>query len=94
MKNSIMQTVDECYVCRKKGELYIHHAIFGTANRKLSDKYGLTVKLCREHHVETNGVHGKNGHDLDLYIRQMAQRAFEEKYGHDKWMNVFQKNYL
>jgi hypothetical protein len=29
-----------------------------------------------------------------LHLQQVAQRAFEEKYGHELWMQEFGKNYL
>ena len=31
-----------------------HHVIFGTAGRKISDKLGLTIWLCHEHHLGRN----------------------------------------
>ena len=54
-----MQSVKECYLCRKDAEalgysgeltsegLDKHHVIYGTADRKLSEKTGLWVYLCK-----------------------------------------------
>ena len=62
MSRSIMQDRKECYLCRKKIEdegitgrpkdvpLEEHHVMHGTANRRLSEHYGLKVWLCAEHH--------------------------------------------
>ena len=38
------------------------------------------------------GVH--NNPDLDHKLKADAQRAFEAKYGHKKFMDVFGKNYI
>ena len=32
--------------------------------------------------------------EVDLYLQQVAQRAFEAKYSHEEWMQQFGKNYL
>ena len=71
----------------------IHHCIYGVANRKLSDKYGLIVPLCQEHHTGDTGVH-KN-RDFDLHLKKLAQEKFNSVYGADKsFIEVFGKNYL
>lgn len=70
-----------------------HHIVYGTANRKKSDKYGLTVWLIPEYHTGQYGVHGGNK-ALDLELKQLAQREFEKVYSHDEWMIVFGRNYL
>ena len=36
-----------CYACGREGiDLEVHHIFYGTANRRLSEKYGLKVHLC------------------------------------------------
>lgn len=89
---SIMQEDVCCYVCGCRNNLERHHAMSGTANRKLAERYGLTVYLCRDHHTGRIGVH----QDIILKerIERDAQRAFEKVYNHKMWMNVFRKNYL
>ena len=92
MAKSIMQKEKRCYLCGRVTDLELHHVIGGTANRKLSDRDGLTVWLCREHHTGDSGVHmnRKKGDSL----KRLAQIAFEARHSHDEWMNVFRKNYL
>lgn len=51
---------NECYICGSSGPLHLHHIFFGTANRKVSDKYGLTCKLCLFCHTEGNNAVHKN----------------------------------
>lgn len=42
--------------------------------------------------MSNKGVHFNRG--LDMRIKQDMQRAFEKLYGHEKFMQVFGKNYL
>lgn len=80
----------ECYVCGKKDNLHLHHIIFGK-NRKKADEDGLTVWLCYYDHEGTNGVHGKNGHKLDLQLKQIAEEKWLEHF--DKQIEDFIKRY-
>ena len=73
--------------------LHQHHLMHGTANRKQADMYGLWVYLCPYHHeIAPESVH--KSHSTDLHLIRIGQRAFEQLHGHDKWMEVFRKNYL
>ena len=59
MKKSVVEQnpAEECYLCGSRGYLERHH-IFGGPNRKLSEKYGLTVHLCwMDHQDSREGVH-------------------------------------
>lgn len=89
---SIITDSKKCFFCsRVPAEK--HHCLYGVANRKQSDKYGLTVFLCKEHHTGKQGVHTQRP-DLDLKLKQIAQRAFERKYSREKFIAVFGKSYL
>ena len=86
----------ECFLCRLKTSanlphkgLHKHHMIHGTANRRLAEKWGLWCYLCHEHHEQ---LHDHN--EDDLFLMQVAQGRFEKLYDHDKWMEIFGKNYL
>lgn len=99
MSKSIIQQERECYLCRylynfsNVSILQEHHIFFGTANRRLSEEYGLKLYLCINHHTEGLGAVHKNK-DFDILLKKIAQKKFEEKYGHEKFMEVFKKNYL
>ena len=102
MAKSIIQDtrIRECFLCREEAEkrgyygelkhtgLHKHHFIYGRfgAFRKKAEHYGLWGYMCAERHHE-------NGPE-DRRLKQIAQRAFEAKYGHEKWMQEFEKNYL
>ena len=57
MSTSIMQTRQECYICRAKYNvstvrgLEEHHVLNGPL-RPMAERYGLKVWLCHRHHNE------------------------------------------
>ena len=90
---SILQTQKECFICGTYRNLHEHHVYGGVANRPKSEKYGLKVYLCARHHNGSSAsVHHNNKMKEDL--EKFAQRTFEDKYSHEKFMEVFHKNYL
>ena len=91
---SILQDLSEprCYVCGCTRALELHHVMSGNANRPLSTRYGLLLFLCHDHHTGRIGVH--SDYILKERLEKDALRAFEKLYGHNKWMQVFRKNYL
>lgn len=102
MSKSILQDKrrGECYLCNMLLGIDTpaacreeHHVMHGTANRKLSEHYGLKVYLCPYHH--RNGPQAAHRcRQTDILLKQAAQKAFEQKYSPEKWMEVFGKNYL
>ena len=74
----ITKYTDYCILCGRP--TYItHHCIEGTANRKKSDEWGLTIPLCPEHHnMSDNSVH------LNPMMQAMGhiigQLEFEKQY--------------
>ena len=92
MSKSIMQKEKRCWFCGKEGYLERHHVLSGTANRKISEKYGLWVYLCHNCHTGTDGA--QYDPDKNRQLKVEAQMAFEELYGHDKWMQTFRRNYI
>lgn len=93
MAKSIVQKERECLICGDAYHLELHHIFYGTANRKLSDKYGLTCYLCKYHHTGRAGIHFNK--EMDDKIKRFAQQKFEEVYGESKnFREIFGKNYL
>lgn len=75
---SIIQDEKVCLVCGSTNT-HEHHCWGGTANRKLSEKYGLKVYLCPYHHnMSDNGVHFDK--ELDNEIKELAKKKFEQTY--------------
>ena len=77
---SIIQEEKECYICHSP---YVeeHHIFYGTANRQLSEKYGLKVYLCPLHHRGETGVHFNP--KLNDRLRGIAEQRFREEYPWD-----------
>lgn len=91
---SILQDETCCFFCGRPNWLEKHHC-FGKSERKLSEKYGLTVYLCHNCHNEPpNGVHHnkENREKLQKYAQEKAM----EKYGWttDDFIRIFGKNHL
>lgn len=91
---SIMQKEKMCWVCGTTIALHEHHCIYGTANRKKSEQYGLKVWLCPPHHnMSDEGVHFNK--EFDTALKQEAQRYFEETHGtRDDFRREFGRSYL
>ena len=92
MADSIVQTEKECWFCGARAGLEEHHIFAGVANRKISEKYGLTVWLCHKHHTGADGA--QYDKDLNLTLKIDAQRAFEKHHSRSEWMKLIRKNYL
>ena len=91
---SVLQNKKESYISGSTYNLEEHHIFFGTANRKVSEKNGLKVWLTSEEHRGTYGVHGKFGRDLDIKLKQDAQRKYEETHTREEFIKLIGKNYL
>lgn len=94
MISSTIQKEKECYYCGKQFDLEYHHVIHGysSKNKAKSEKYGLMMWLCQEHHYELH--HGKNGLNLDKHCKRVAQAVFEETHSRDEFMAEFGENFL
>lgn len=95
MSKSILQTDDDvCFLCGGYGASEWHH-IFGGANRKKSEHYGLKVRLHHNCHNEPpEGVHFNR--EKMQHLHEEGQRAAMKKYGWsiDEFRRMFGKNYL
>lgn len=85
---SIICNDKECFVC---GSPYVekHHIYKGVKCRKIADKEGLWIWLCREHH---NKIH--QDRDCDLLLMKLGQQKFEETHTRDEFREKFIKSYL
>lgn len=91
---SAIQSEKQCYACGTTLNLHDHHIIYGTSNRKKSEKYGLKVWLCAYHHNMSNeGVHFNK--TLDMALKTKAQTYYEEHYGsRQDFIREFGRSYL
>lgn len=96
----------ECILCREEAEkmgyygelphtgLHKHHIMFGVANRKKSEHYGLWAYVCNERHHEHGPEAPHMNKEVNIRLRKIAQEIFEKRYSHELWMQEFGKNYL
>lgn len=92
MSKSLLQNEKKCYITGSTNNLHQHH-VYGGCNRKNSDKYGCWIWLRADwHNLSSYGVHFNK--ELDLKLKRECQKKFEEKYSHEKFMEVFKRNYL
>lgn len=76
------------YNLRTTRGLEEHHILFGRGRRELSERYGLKVWLCHDHHNEPPlGVHFDPAARREL--EQAAQFAFDELHGPGSFAEVF-----
>ena len=89
---SIISKEESCFLCGSKNWLEKHH-LYGGANRKKSEQYGLWVYLCHYCHNEPPyGVH-HNANNMQQ-LREFGQRVFEDTYPDKNFLQEFGKNYL
>ena len=80
-----------CYLCHAFGATEEHHVFNNNPNRKLSDKYGLTVYLCPACHREAHA-----NYKVRVELKRYAQATAMERYEWtiDDFRRIFGKNYL
>ena len=89
---SAIQSEKCCFVCETTSNIHCHHVFGGVANRKLSEKYGMKVYLCQEHHTGNAGVHFNR--EMDDKLKKYAQERFEAVYGENtRFEDIFGRNY-
>lgn len=90
MESKFTKDLKHCFECGAPNA-QIHHMMNG-ANKKKSEKYGLILPLCINHHTGAEGVHTKP--EKMLSCRRMAQYKFEEEHTREEWIAEFGKSYL
>ena len=93
VSKSLLSNDQVCIVCGCTG-VHRHHIFYGTANRKLSEKYGCWCWLCPDHHnMSDAGVHFNK--QLDLTLKMECQERWEEEFGtREDFRRIFGKNFL
>lgn len=91
---SVISDEKRCWVCGTTYQIEKHH-IYAGAYRNKSEKYGAFVNLCHFHH-QGEGRTGYNNPlpELDKKLKQAAQRELEKRYGHEWFMDQFNRNWL
>lgn len=87
-----------CWLCGRNGNgdpLDAHH-IFGGANRKLSERFGLVVPLCHDRCHENGRDAAHRSAATAQALHEYGQRLAMERYGWSiqDFRLIFGKNYL
>lgn len=96
------KSLGTCYLCAIlhvdfgiKSDLEEHHIFGGNPNRKQSERHGLKVYLCREHHRESaEAVHRPDKNNHQRLLQEIAQTVFEKNHTREEFMAIFGKSYL
>jgi hypothetical protein len=87
-----------CWLCGKNGSMQPldKHHIFGGANRKKSEKYGLTVYLCHNTCHLFGPLAAHNNADTARELHEYGQKKAMDEQGwtREDFMREFGKNYL
>ena len=83
---------DLCVICsRDYAEL--HEIFYGNPDARLSQDYGLQVRLCYKHHRNhKTGVH--HNRKLDLKLKLEGKRKFEEENPDLNFSDIFKTAWL
>lgn len=99
---SIMQDKKECYICRMMygsaldltdRNLEEHHVFGGNPNRMHSERNGLKVWLCHEHHRTGKSAVHKSKYSMDA-MHRLGQEAFEREHSRKEFVDIFGRNYI
>lgn len=89
---SILQKNKECYLCGTTLNLELHH-VMNKFNKDKSNKYGLTVWLCPNHH--RGGFSPHHNRRIDLNLKEIAQEKWESQFGtREEFLKEFGRSYL
>lgn len=88
------EDMEHCYFT---GTPYCHrHHIFYGTRRKISERYGYVIPIAIYlHEMAPNSVHESPNKELDLKLKRMAQKHFEEHHGsREDFREIFGKSYM
>ncbi|MBP3753576.1 MAG: hypothetical protein J6I66_01820 [Lachnospiraceae bacterium] len=98
---SVMHNKEDgtCYLCmmlhsdyQRRVNLEEHHVFMGP-NKKNSERYGIKVYLCHEHHTGSKEAVHVN-YEVCRRLQAEGQKTFEMAYPNKSFIKVFGKNYL
>lgn len=88
----------QCFVCGSCNAIHEHH-IFEGSSRSASERWGLKVHLCLNHHTGYEGVHTARGKKLRDSLHKIGQTEFidqriAEGMTEDEAMKLFIKDFI
>jgi len=90
---SILQDEKVCYFTGSPN--VDRHEIYFGSNRKTSIANGFFVYLRHDRHIaDSQWATPHNNRTLDLHLKRVCQRKFEETHSRQDFMNLIHRNYL
>lgn len=90
-----MSNEKKCWVCLSTRDLHKHHVFGGMGRRRVSEREGCWVYLCRYHHNGSNySVHHSS--NMDKWLKALCQQAWENEHNGDRelFIKTFGKSYI
>ena len=89
----------KCWLCGRNGAcdpLDEHHIFFGWSNRRVSERYNITVPLCHDRCHENGPKAAHNCKETADMIKRYGQRKLmlQEDWTVEEFRMMFDKNYL
>ena len=81
---------DECFICKRGGDLARHEVYFGNPNRQNSKEHGCWVYLCPTCHKR---VHEDTASGFDHYLKVTCQKQFTRSHTVDEFVKIFGRRY-
>ena len=74
-----------CEICGSNYLIQEHHIVSGRGKRKQHENEHSVIFLCWNCHHGTYGVHGREGHKLDIQLkRELQEKYINMGYAEDK----------
>lgn len=88
---SILNNLRYCYFCGRPVQAI--HEVYGGCNRQRSIQNGFCVGLCNYHHnMSDESVHFNR--DMDLELKRLYQKKYEEDHTRDDFIDLIGKSFL
>lgn len=97
-KKKTQETITQCHLCMQQGDYSIkhteeHHVMYGSGQRAISEREGLTVRLCVYHH-RTGPAAVHNSEETRQKLCAEIQAKYEQTHSRKEYKEKFKKNYL
>lgn len=83
----------ECEACGRMPR-EMHHVVFRSQCKAMIKARINHVYLCPEHHRGMNGVHGKNGRELDIKLKMELQQKLFQLFNRESYIKKDVKELL
>ena len=94
---SIIQSKNECFICKVNYDVVttndLSEYLIFNEYPKQSNRFGLKINLCPRHN-DFNKYQEKFKNALELSLKQLAQKKFEETRNRKEFIKLFNKCYL